>query len=222
MKKFILKNGTELKELLFQVALVIGVGLAVVVFQGCKDNAERENNEMNHNDYNKGDVKEVAEEHNDAKFSKDDEKAAQFLVDAADLNMTEIKLGRLAQERGSSKSVKDLGKMMEGDHNKTLEELKTLASSKNITIPEALSEKGNKEYDKLDGKAGRDFDKEYADMMVDGHKDAIKKFEKIAEDSEDTEIKNWANQTLPALRKHLDHSITTRDKLKDKDKKEKM
>ena len=43
-------------------------------------------------------------------------------------------------------------------------------------------------------------------MMVDGHKDAISKFEKEVNESSDSDIKSWATSMLPGLKMHLDHS----------------
>lgn len=59
----------------------------------------------------------------------------------------------------------------------------------------------------MDTKAS-DFDKDFANMILDGHKDAISKFEKTANDSHDSEIRSWATSMLPTLRTHLDHAIT--------------
>ncbi len=160
------------------------------------------------NDSKPEDTKEVAEEHNDAKFDKkSQEKDAQFLVNAAEINLQEIKLGELAQEQGKASHIKELGKMMEEAHTKSLAELIALAKAKTITIPTSPSNDAMDAYKKLDTKSGNDFDKMYTDMMVNGHKDAINAFEKASENCEDTDIKNWASTMLPNLRKHLDHSL---------------
>ena len=157
------------------------------------------------------DTKEVAEEHNDAKFdNKKQEKDAQFLVNAAEINLEEIKLGQLAQEKGNASHIKELGKMMEDAHTKSLAELIALAKTKIITIPTSPTDNAMDAFKKLDAKSGNNFDKEYADMMVSGHKDAISTFEKAAENCEDADIKNWASTMLPDLRKHLDHAIKCR------------
>ena len=154
------------------------------------------------------DTKEVAEEHNDAKFDNNkQEKDAQFLVNAAEINLEEIKLGQLAQERGNVSHVKELGKMMEDAHSKSLAALTALAKTKTITVPTTPTENAMDAYKKLNDKSGKDFDKAYADMMVSGHKDAINTFEKASKNSEDADIKNWASTMLPDLRKHLDHAI---------------
>lgn len=161
------------------------------------------------------DSKEVAEEHNEAKMdNKSDEKDAQFLVEAAEINMNEIQLGQLAQQKSMMSDVKDLGKMMEDEHTKVMNELKDLAGKKSISIPTSLTDETQKDYNKLADKKAKDFDKDYCDAMVDGHKDAISKFEKASTDATDPDIKAWAAATLPALRTHLDHAITCQEKCK--------
>ncbi len=42
-----------------------------------------------------------------------------------------------------------------------------------MAIPVTLNDMGKSDYDNLVKKTGKDFDKTYCDMMVDGHKDAI-------------------------------------------------
>ncbi len=49
--------------------------------------------------------------------------------------------------------------------------------------------------------------------MVDGHKDAISKFEKAASEAHDPQIKQWATSMIPDLRKHLDQSLICQNKL---------
>ena len=153
------------------------------------------------------DTKEVAEEHNDAKFDNAKEDDAKFLVSAAEINLEEIQLGQLAQTRGTTTHVKELGKMMETEHTKALADLQNLAAKKQVTIPISLTENGMDENKKLLDTKGSKFDKEYADMMVSGHKNAIDIFQKAADEASDPDIRNWATTMLPALRIHLDHSI---------------
>ncbi len=160
------------------------------------------------------DTKVVAEEHNDAKFDNAKEDDAKFLVTAAEINLEEIQLGQLTQKNGMIKDVKDLGKMMETDHSGALKDLQALAAKKQITIPASLTDNGKDAYKKLMEKKGKDFDKAYCGMMVDGHKAAIDKFEKASTGAADPDIKAWAASMLPALRMHLDHSIACQAKCK--------
>ena len=154
------------------------------------------------------DTKVVAEEQNDEKFDNNKmEKDAQFLVNAAEINLEEIQLGQLAQQKGGTAQVKELGKMMEDAHTKSLNDLTALAQSKMITIPTSSTDNAKEAYNDLNEKSGNDFDKAYADLMVSEHKDVIEVFEEASTDSNDADIKNWATVSLPGLRAHLDHSV---------------
>ena len=154
------------------------------------------------------DSKEKAEDANDANFEKNsNEKDARFLVDVAEMNMEEINLGKLSQVKGTHSSVKELGKMMETSHIAAMASLTALAKSKMITLPTSTTDDVNEAYQKLDKKSGKEFDKDYADMMVEGHKHAIKLFEKAAAECVDIEIKTFASESLPELRTHLDQAL---------------
>lgn len=54
----------------------------------------------------------------------------------------------------------------------------------------------------LKQKSGAGFDREYMQMMVDDHTNAVKMFEK-ASDHTDTEVRSFAAKNLPVLREHL-------------------
>ncbi len=154
------------------------------------------------------DAKEAAEDRNEERFDNNDNKQddAQFLVDAAEMNHEEIHMGQLAQQKGSSPEVRELGKMMEDAHTKSLNELKALAMSKNVTIPNTITNDTRDDYNDFNDKSAEDFDKDYADRVVNKHEDAIDKFENAAEDSHDPEIKRWASSSLSELRTHLRHA----------------
>ena len=159
------------------------------------------------------DAKDVAEEHNEAKFDdKAGENDAQFLVNAAEFNLEHIQLGQLAQLKGSVTHVKELGKTIEAAHGKLVAELSALAASKTMTVPTSSTEGTQEAYKELNEKSGNDFDKAYADRMVSEYKDAITAFENASTESTDTEIKNWATATLPDLRKQLDLALVCQAK----------
>lgn len=157
---------------------------------------------------------EVAERENIETLSTNDEtivvvendNGMKFLMEVAEMQLELVSLGKLAQQKGNTPHVKELGKMMEMDHGKTLAELTTLAQSKSISIPTAVTEDSKDAHEKLNAKTGNDFGKAYADMMVEHHEDAIELFEKASTDSTDPEIKAWATEKLPGLRTHLEHA----------------
>ncbi|MFO7574903.1 MAG: DUF4142 domain-containing protein [Bacteroidales bacterium] len=153
------------------------------------------------------DTKVVAEEYNEAKFDNNAQEGdAQFLVNAAEISMEQIEVGQLAQQKGTTTNVKELGKIMEDAHTKSLSDLTALAKRKMITIPTSLTDDARDAYKDLNDKTGDDFDEAYADMMVSTHEDAIETFEKATTERYDIDIKNWAIATLPDLRTHLNLS----------------
>lgn len=157
----------------------------------------------------KEDTKETAQEINKENMQTSaEEKDAKFLVEVAEINLEEIQLGQLAQSKSSKKEVKDLGKMMEEEHTKSLNQLKEIASKKGVVIPTSATSDTEEKYNKLSNKKETEFNEEYCEMMVKGHKDAIDKVEKVATESTDEELKSWAAEALPNLKKHLDHAMT--------------
>ena len=177
--------------------------MAVVIsLSACSDNKSKAE-----------DTKAVAEEHNEAKFeNKNDEKDAQFLVKAAEINLEEIELGKLVQQTSKTPCIIELAAMMEKQHMQAMDELTNLAAKKTITIPTSLTQDGKDACNKLNTKTGKDFNKEYCAMMVNGHKDAITMFDKASTESIDEDIKAWTIAILPILRTHLDHAITCQEK----------
>ncbi len=128
---------------------------------------------------------------------------ADFAVKAANGGMMEVELGKMAEQKATMKSVKDFGAMMVKEHSKANEELKKLAVAKNITLPATVGEDMQKHIDDLAKKSGKDFDKDYIDLMVSDHKDDIDLFEKAIKNSKDSAFKAFAVKTLPTLHKHL-------------------
>jgi len=132
-----------------------------------------------------------------------DKDAANFAVEVVNGGMMEIELGNYAQQNAADKRVKDFGAMMVKDHTTANEELQSIASAKNITLPASMGNDTKKEIEKLMKKTGKDFDKAYMNMMIDDHKKDVKEFEKNAQECKDLEIKNFIIKTLPVLQGHL-------------------
>lgn len=128
---------------------------------------------------------------------------ADFAVKAANGGMMEVQLGEYASKNATDKSVKDFGAMLAKDHSKANDELKSLATSKNIALPATVGQDMTDNMNDLMKKKGKDFDKDYMNTMVKDHKDDIDMFQKAADNSKDSEIKAFASKTLPTLQRHL-------------------
>lgn len=140
--------------------------------------------------------------------------ASDFLTKAASGGMLEVQLGQLAQKNAASQRVKDFGMMMVRDHTKGNDELKTIAQQKGIAIPQSLSNEAQKHYDELSKKSGKDFDKDYMDLMESDHKDDIDEFTDASKKLQDLAVKGFATQTIPMLQMHLDSVKAVKESLK--------
>jgi putative membrane protein len=127
-----------------------------------------------------------------------------FARQAAEAGLTEVKLGRLAAERGKQPAVREFGEMMIKDHSAANQELKAIADKKGITLPnESNCSECQPKYDQLVKHKGAEFDKAYMDMMVKGHKEVAEKFSKESSGGADADLKAFAAKTLPIINHHL-------------------
>jgi len=162
------------------------------------------------------DSAEVAKSVNDATFEdRDEEKDADFVVNAIANNYAEIKLSELALSRSTDTGVKEIATMLQADHTKVLNELKAYAEKRGIAVPEAETDEALKERNSLAEKEAKDFDEKWCDMLEDNHKKTINKFETRINKTEDMELKNWISATLPGLRGHLEMIKKHEDRVDD-------
>ena len=163
------------------------------------------------------DSKDAAEAQNKATFDTTSvEDDVQFAIAAADGGLLEIQLGNLALTNASSAEVKKFGQSMIDDHSGANKELAALASQKNITLPQTLSEKNQKHYDEFQQKKGKEFDEAYTDFMVKDHKEDIDEFKKEAEKGNDKDLQSWAQGKVPVLEHHLTMAQQAQESLKNK------
>lgn len=153
------------------------------------------------------DMKEEADKSNEKSGMKSSltNSDKQFVMKAAMGGMLEVKVGKLAQEKGSSSEVKEYGAMMVKDHTKANAELMTLASSKGLTIPSALDAKHENKYEGMTKLSGDDFDKTYLKDMIADHEQTVSLFEAEAKKGDDADLKSFATKTLPTHLAHLEH-----------------
>jgi putative membrane protein len=136
----------------------------------------------------------------DGKLARGDRK---FIEDAARGGMAEVQLGQLAAQKGQSSEVKQFGQKMADDHGKANDQLKSIASSKNVTLPTDLDRAHKRDYDRLSKLSGAEFDREYMKHMVSDHKKDVGDFRKEARSGKDGDVKGFASSTLPTLEQHL-------------------
>ena len=127
-----------------------------------------------------------------------------FVMQAGQLSMMEVELGRLAVQRGSSAGVKQYGQQMVEEHTRANQELMQLAMQKKVELPSEMSTQNTALIDRLSGLSGTSFDTAYKQAMIDSHNQAIALFKAQSQQGEDPQLKAWATQKLPNLQAHLE------------------
>jgi putative membrane protein len=110
---------------------------------------------------------------------------------------------QLALEKASRQDVKDFAQRMVQDHTKANDQLKSIASSKGITLPARPSASDRKKTDALQKLSGAKFDRQYIEGQRAAHKQAVALFSGESKNGKDSELKSFASQTLPTLEDHL-------------------
>lgn len=130
---------------------------------------------------------------------------ASFMQDAAHAGAAEIEASRLASSKSRNADVKAFANAMITDHTKVADELKALAASKKVSLPEGPSVAQKAALKTVNTADNDKFDELYLQHFgINAHEDTIRLFEDAARDAKDAEVKAWAQKTLPGLRHHLE------------------
>jgi putative membrane protein len=128
---------------------------------------------------------------------------ARFAMQAWEGGMMEVAKGKLAAQKGAHEGVKQFGQKLVDDHAKVNDELKSIASAKNITLPDEMKSPTQPALAKLEKLEGAAFDRAYVEDQVRDHEKTIALFEREVKTGKDAELKAFAEKTLPALKEHL-------------------
>jgi putative membrane protein len=125
-----------------------------------------------------------------------------FLAKAAQGDMAEVEMGRLAQSKAKADAVKQYGKMLETDHGAHRGKVVALAKTEGVTVPASVSAEQKAAHDHMATLAGGDFDTAFKAHMIDDHKKDIADY-KAQSSAKDAKVAALAKETLPVLQKHL-------------------
>ena len=112
-----------------------------------------------------------------------------FLAMAAQSDVNEITLSKLAETKATSPEVKAFAHKMVTDHNMLEVKMKPYAEAWSITPPAGPDADHQAELDKLNSLSGSDFDKEYISAMDMDHHKALDAFTQEADSTTDAKFK---------------------------------
>lgn len=127
-----------------------------------------------------------------------------FLRDATSDSATQIKLGKIALKNSSDAAVGKLAQMLVDDHHAADKKLQALAAKLQIKLPTTASSGDEQDNAKLKDLQGHDFDKAWSRKVIDTHRKAIKMFKHEASSTSSPELKAFAEDRAPVLKRELD------------------
>lgn len=142
-------------------------------------------------------------EHGQSDRGRHGDMTQHFIKEAAMGGQMEVQMGQLAEQKGQSQDVKNLGQMLVKDHTMANQKLQQIAQQKGITLEPGIDQKHQHQLDKFQSQSGAEFDKAFVQNAVKDHKKDIAEFERAEKTVQDPELKSFISETLPTLRNHL-------------------
>ncbi len=141
-------------------------------------------------------------------------KAQDFINNAGQASLVEIRTSEMSLEKSASPDVKVFAQTMIDQHKAALDKIKAAAQAGSLMAPSEILDDFHmrriNDLTETDGDA--DFDADYAALQVDAHKDAIRLFEDYAKDADATpDLKTLAEEMLPTLTAHKAAAEKLRD-----------
>ena len=129
------------------------------------------------------------------------DKTDAFVAAAAQSNMSEIELSKLALQKSQDARVRAFAQRMIDDHTQAGTKLAVVAKQEHTALPDALDAEHGAMVADLSARTG-DFDRAYIDAMASDHTAAVALFSDYASNGSDLYLKNFARHTLPTLTTH--------------------
>lgn len=128
----------------------------------------------------------------------------EFARKAAVGNIFEVETARIAVEKSDSEQVQDFARRMIEDHSTAQDQLVTLARQEDFTPPVELDQEHQQKLQKLRNASGEEFNRQYIEGQITAHRQTIDLFNTEVEQGKNPQLQDFARETLPILRTHLD------------------
>jgi putative membrane protein len=123
---------------------------------------------------------------------------------AHQLNLAEIAAGKLAQSKGSSQEVKDLGAMLVTDHTKLDAAVRKVATTAEVSLPSAPNAEQKAMQAKLMNAPAGEFDARFVAGQLAGHAKTMALGEKETKHGSDAAVMKAASDAAPVIAQHHD------------------
>jgi len=131
--------------------------------------------------------------------------AAGFVAGAATGHVWVREAAALAQDRSDNDEIVSFAETLQSDHSAAIEDLLNAVEAAGLAaaIPETTTEAQEGDYRRLNEATDEDFDGAFLTRQIANLSDLVTLFRGFAENGEDSEVRQYAEDTLPLLEDHL-------------------
>jgi len=149
---------------------------------------------------------------------------ASILAFAGAANNGEIREGELAARKATNPAVKAFARQMAADHRTLMSEGKSLASKISVKpdtadddVRDLVKHSADDLKDLTDKKAGADWDNDFIDHEIKGHKDVLDKLEDAAKNTTNPQLRAALEKATGKVQEHLTKAQDIKDNALKKD-----
>ncbi|MBR9998563.1 MAG: DUF4142 domain-containing protein, partial [Cyclobacteriaceae bacterium] len=137
--------------------------------------------------------------------------AKDFIRTAAESSSLEMQLAQVAlQKEDVPQEIREYGQKIVEDHATANRELQGITQNFQADVPDAMNPQSDipderqEEINEFRDIQGDEFHESFISRMIEEHQTLIQKFEKAKSGIDNEQLSNWIDNTLPALKDHLD------------------
>ncbi len=149
---------------------------------------------------------------------------ASILAFAGAANTGEIREGELAAKKATNPAVKAFARQMAADHRTLMNEGKSLALKMSVTpdttdddVRDLMKESADDLKDLTEKTAGADWDKDFIDHEIKGHKDVLDKLQDAAKNTTNPQLRTALEKATGKVQEHLTKAQDIKDNALNKD-----
>jgi putative membrane protein len=129
-----------------------------------------------------------------------------FLKGQQETNIAEVALGKVAIERATTETVRELARKLTSDHQQVMELNRALSTKLGLPVPDQPSAEQQATGEKVKAQTGKAFDEAYVAAQVEGHTKSVSKAQQEISSGSHPEVKAFATDYLPKAQMHLQHA----------------
>ena len=130
----------------------------------------------------------------------------KFVADSGEGSLAEIEMAKLALANSTNKDVRMFAEKMIHDHQTLITNMKPFATKMDVPPPtkDALPTDAKDEYQRLSGKKGEEFDKDYINTAILDHQKDLSDFKKEYDSTDNAQLKATVGKGEKVIQGHYD------------------